>query len=45
MLKDFVHQFQHKKEILICKRHNNNNGLDLNKNSLFNNYIIDVLCL
>ena len=41
-LKDFVHQFWHKKEISdLQKRHNN--GLDLaNKNSFFNNYTIDI---
>ena len=41
-LKDFFHQFHHKKEIFdLQKRHNN--GLDLaNKSSFFNNYTIDV---
>ena len=44
MLKDFVHQFQHKREIFdLQERHNNNNGSDLaNKNSFFNNYIVDI---
>ena len=41
-LKEFVQQFQHKKEIFnLQERHNN--GLDLtNKNSFFNNYTIDI---
>ena len=46
MLKDFVHQFQHKKEIFdLQERHNN--GLDLtNKSPFFNNYTVDVfLCV
>ena len=41
-LKDFLHQFWHKKEIFdLHKRHNN--GLDLATNdSFFNNFTIDV---
>ena len=37
-------QFQHKKEIFDSQeRHINDNGFDLtNKNSLFNNYMIEV---
>ena len=43
MLKDFIHQSQHKKEIFdLQKRHIDNNDLDSNKNSFFNNYTIDV---
>ena len=41
-LKDFAHQFWHKKEIFDLQERNNN-GLDLaNKNSFFNNYAIDI---
>ena len=42
-LKDFVHQFWHKKEMFgLYKRHNN--GLDLaNKNSFFNKYTINTI--
>ena len=44
-LKDFVHQFWHKKEIFdLQERHYN--GLDLaDKNSHFNNYTIDIFLL
>ena len=42
MLKDFVHQYRHKKEIFdLQERHVNNNDLDSSKTSSFNNYIID----
>ena len=43
MLKDYVHQFQHKKEISdFQKRHNSDNGGVLNKNSIVNNNTIYV---
>ena len=44
MLKDFLHQFQHKKKIFdLQERHNSNNGLDLaDKNSFLNNYTVDI---
>ena len=42
LIKDFVHQFQHKKEIFdLQKRHNNNIGLAM-KNSYFSNCTIDI---
>ena len=42
-LKDFVHQYKHKKEIFdLQERHVNNNDLASNKNSFFNNYIKDI---
>ena len=45
-LKDFVHQFQHKKEIFDLKERHNNNDLDLaNKNFFFNNYTIGIFLL
>ena len=38
-----MHQFQHKKGIFnLQKRHIDNSGLDSNKYSFFNNYIIDI---
>ena len=45
ILKDFVLEFQHKKEIFdLQERYNNhNNSLDLvNKNSFYNNYPVDI---
>ena len=44
MLKDFVHQFQHKREISDLQERHSNNDLDLaNKNSFFNNYTVDII--
>ena len=48
MLKDFVHQFWHIKEIFdLEEMHNNSISLDLAiKNSFFNNYTVDIsFCL
>ena len=43
ILKDFVHQYKHKKEFFdLQERHVNNNDLDSSKNIYFNNYIIDI---
>ena len=41
-LKDFIHQYKHKKEIFdLQERHVSNKDL-IYKNSFFNNYIIDI---
>ena len=43
MLKDFIHQYKHKKEIFdLQEKHVNNDDLASNKNFLFNNYVIDI---
>ena len=43
ILKDFVHQYKHKKEIFdLQERHVNNNDLYSSKNSFLDNYIIDI---
>ena len=43
MLKEFIHQYKHKKEIFVLQeRHVDRDSLWSNKNSLFNNYIIDI---
>ena len=43
MLKDFVHQFHHKKEIFDLQERHTNIELELpNKNFFFNNYTIDI---
>ena len=45
-LKDFVHQFQHKKEISDLQRKHSNDIDMVKKKSLFNNYIMDgFFCL
>ena len=42
-LKDFVHQFQHRKEIFdLQERHNDNNFILPNKIFLFNNQTVDI---
>ena len=42
-LKDFIHQYKHKKEIFdLQEKQVNNEELVSNKNSFFNNYIIDI---
>ena len=42
-LKDFVYQFQHKKEVFNIKKRHNINGLELaKKNSFFNTHTADV---
>ena len=41
MLKDFNHQFQHKREFFDLKERHNNNNL-ANKNFVFNNCTIDI---
>ena len=42
-LKDYAHQFQHKKEIFDLKERHNDNDLDLaNKNVFFNNYTVGI---
>ena len=42
MLKDFIHQYEHKKEIFdLQERHVNKDDLASNQNSFFNIYIID----
>ena len=42
-LKDFAHQFQHKREIFDLQERQNYNDLDLpSKNFFFNNYTVDI---
>ena len=47
MLKDFVHQFHHEKDIFDLQERHTNMELDLpNKNFFFDNYTIDIfLCV
>ena len=43
MLKDFVYQYKHNKDILDSQKEpTGDNILGFNKNSFFNNYIIDI---
>ena len=42
-LKDFVHQYNHKKEIFDLKERNDNTELTTNKNFFSNNFIVDIL--
>ena len=45
-LKDFIHQFHHKKEIFDMLESHMNMKLELpNKNFFFNNYIVDIFLL
>ena len=45
-LKDFVHQFQHKKEIFDLQERHTDKELELpNKHFFFNNYTVDIFCL
>ena len=42
-LKDFVHKFQHKREIFDFKKRHNIKDLEMaKKNSFFSNYAVDV---
>ena len=43
MVKEFVANYKHKKEIFDLQNDLVDNSLESNKNSLFNNYIIDIL--
>ena len=40
-LKDFIHQYNHKKEVLNLNERHDNTDLTTNKNFFFNNYIGD----
>ena len=42
MLKDFVHQFHHKKEIFYLQERYTNKELELHKIFFFNSYIVDI---
>ena len=46
MLKDFIHQYTHKMEIFdLQERHVDGDSFGSNKNSIFNNYIVEIFFL